>query len=63
MDPEILCDRLEGHPFLALPGDADDVVVELLRIRLGHGGILSGPLREQAMLDVTATRGRPQRWA
>lgn len=36
MDAEVVSDLLEGHPLGPVLGDLDDVVTELLRIRLGH---------------------------
>ncbi|GEM_PF-5222411 len=40
MNPEIIRDRLERHPRIALASDTNNIVTELLGIRLGHVNIL-----------------------
>lgn len=61
MDPEVGRDLLDGHPGLATPGDAHDVLTELARIRLGHNDILPGRPSGQPNSDVTYRCSRPAR--
>ncbi|WP_241178778.1 restriction endonuclease [Mycobacterium sp. P7213] len=61
MHPEIVGDRLDGHPGIAVAGDPDNVVTELFRIRPGYNDILPAHPARQANSDVTYPCSRPHK--
>jgi RHS repeat-associated protein len=58
-DPEVLGDVLDPDTGLTVQSDPDDVVAELLRIRLGHGEHPSSGTSRHHRSDVTSPRGSP----